>query len=40
VRLDPLEVDLIGGEQHADDQEAEPRHAHDPEQDPGGDGTC
>jgi hypothetical protein len=23
-RLDPLEVDLVGGEQHADDQEAEP----------------
>jgi len=38
--LDPLEVDLAGGEQHADDEEAEPRHGHDPEQDPGDDGTC
>ena len=39
-RLDPLEVDLVGGEQHADDEEAKPRHAYDQEQDPGDDGAC
>ena len=38
-RLDPLEVDLEGGEQHADDEEAEPRHGHDQEQDPGDNGA-
>ena len=38
-RLDPLEVDLVGGEQHADDEEAEPPHGHDQEQDPGDDGA-
>jgi hypothetical protein len=40
VRLDPLEADLAGGEQHADDEEAELRHGHDQEQDPGDDGAC
>src|ERR1035438_8948110 len=34
-RLDLLEADLVGGEQHANDEEAEPRYAHDQKQDPG-----